>query len=203
VVEIAYSDGNIEVIGPMTVARPGRYAIGSRVQLLSLDPVSAASWLGIPLALLTDQVVALDDLDKAIAEPLAEGFATGRIADLLHSPQPGHPRRDARADHAVSLLARGHAVSRTAAAVNLGERQFARWFTERTGMQPKRFQRIVRVRRALLAAKQGQSLADIAAHCGFSDQAHLNREVKAFTGEAPRAILPNVGNVQDVAVPLG
>lgn len=201
-VEFAFIDGRIDVIGPMTVARPGRYAIGGRVQLLSLDPIIASSWLGVPMALLADRVVNLRDIDPSIAEKLAESFANGRVADQLARAFAAL-EPDARAAHAAALLARGISVSRTAAAANLGDRQFTRWFHQRTGMHPKRYQRVERVRRAVLVAKQGQPLAAAAADAGYVDQAHFNRDVNALIGAAPRTILPNVGNVQDLAVPLG
>jgi AraC-like DNA-binding protein len=202
-VELACVDGHIDVIGPMTVARPGRYAIGSRVQLLSLDPITASSWLGLPLALLVDRIVSLRDIDATIANNLSDGFANERIADLLIAEAFANIRPDARAGRAATLLARGESVSRTADDVDLGDRQFTRWFHQQTGMHPKRYQRVARLRRALLAAKQGQPLAAAAAFSGYADQAHFNREVNALTGGAPRTILPDVGNVQDVAVPLG
>ncbi len=201
-VEFAFVDGHIDVIGPMTVARPGRYAIGSRIQLLSLDPIMASSWLGLPLALLTDRVVRLGDIDSTIVDHLADRFARGRISDQSMAGAFADLRPDDRAGRAVALLTRGHSVARTADAVNLGDRQFSRWFHHQTGMHPKRFQRVIRLRRALLAAKQGEPLAAVAADEGFADQAHFNREVRALTGGAPRTILPDVGNVQDVAMPF-
>ena len=202
-VELACVDGRIDIIGPMTVARPSRYAIGSRIQLLSLDPVTASSWLGLPLAVLTDRTVSLRDIDAAMADKLADGFANQRIADLLIAEAFADLRLDARADRAALLLARGVSVSRTAEAVNLGDRHFTRWFHQLAGMPPKRYQRVARLRRALDAAKQGQPLAAVAACAGYADQAHFNREVNALAGGAPRTILPDVGNVQDAAVPLG
>ncbi|WP_404366038.1 helix-turn-helix domain-containing protein [Sphingomonas sp. MMS24-J45] len=202
-VEFACVDGQIDIIGPMTVARPSSYAVGSRVQLLSLDPVTASSLLGLPLALLTDRIVHLGDISSTIVDQLADGFAEGRIADRLMPQAFADLRPDARAASAASLLAKGRSVAQTAGAVNLGDRQFTRWFHRQLGMHPKRFQRIVRLRRALLAAKQGEPLAAVAADEGFADQAHFNREVRALTGGAPRTILPDVGNVQDVAMPLG
>lgn len=202
-VELACVDGQIDVIGPMTVARPGRYAIGSRVQLLSLDPITASCWLRLPMALLTDRIVGLVDIDPTMADDLADGFASGRMTDRSMGRRFADLGPDPRADRAAWLLARGHSVSHTAGAVNLGDRQFTRWFHQQTGMHPKRYQRVERLRRALHGAKQGQPLAAVAAYAGYADQAHFNRDVHALTGGAPRTILPNVGNVQDLATPSG
>ena len=42
---------------------------------------------------------------------------------------------------------------------------------------------------ASLDASRNVSLADIAAHAGYADQAHLSRECKAVTGQTPGAFL--------------
>lgn len=195
-VDLAWIDERIDVIGPMTVGKASRYAIGKRVVLLSLDPVSASSWLGAPLELLRDRVVDLRDIDAKLFSPMAEHFAADNVADLLMPSGTTLRRPVSRGERAVALLTKGASVAHVARAVNLGERQFTRWFHQFSGLQPKRFQRITRLRRAVLAAKGGGTLAQVATASGYTDQAHFNREVKALTGSAPREILPNVGNVQ-------
>ncbi len=202
-VELACVDGHIDVIGPMSVARPGRYAIGSNVVLLSLDPITASSWLGMPLTQLTDRIVGLCEINPRIDVELAHVFADQRTSDMFKAASLARSADDTRAAHAILCLTSGDSVSQAASAVNLGERQFTRWFRQRTGMHPKRYQRVTRLRRALLAAKQGHALAAVAADAGYADQAHFNREVNALTGAAPRTILPYVGNVQDLAGPVG
>ena len=42
---------------------------------------------------------------------------------------------------------------------------------------------------ASLEASRRISLADIAAHAGYADQAHLSRECKAVTGQTPGTFL--------------
>lgn len=202
-VELACVDGHIDVIGPMTVARSSRYAIGSRVQLLSLDAITASTWLGVPLALLTDRIVSLRDISSTIADRLTDSFTNELISDRLMMREFAVLKLDPRAHRAVALLTRGDTVSRTADAVHLGNRQFTRWFHQQTGLHPKRYQRIERLRSALLMAKDGQPLAAVAADVGYSDQAHFTRDARSLTGAAPRAILPNVGNVQDLTAQLG
>jgi AraC-like DNA-binding protein len=41
---------------------------------------------------------------------------------------------------------------------------------------------MLRLQRALAAARSGVSLADTAMRAGFADQAHLSREVRALAG---------------------
>ena len=202
-VDFAWAEGRIDVIGPMTVARPTRYQVGTPVVLLALDPIVASAWLGTPLDLLTDRVVDLRDIDAGLAGPLAERFAGGEVRDLV-SLAPAKPvGAAARAEVAASLLRRGARIAETAEGVNLEERQFSRWFHRLFGMNPKRFQRIIRLRQAMIEAKRGAALATAAAGAGYADQAHFSREARSLAGGSPKIILPNVGNVQDFGSPIG
>lgn len=92
--------------------------------------------------------------------------------------------------------AQGRPVGRVAETVGLCERHLERLFYEHAGLAPKIFARIVRFRRAVIAARRGVRLATAAA--AYADQAHFNRDVRDLTGCAPRSLLPNVGSVQDV-----
>lgn len=56
-----------------------------------------------------------------------------------------------------------------------------------------RFQRALR-----LVNHGGRPLADVATACGFSDQAHMNREFKAMSGRSPRQFVS-----ERVATPPG
>ena len=51
-----------------------------------------------------------------------------------------------------------------------------------------------RLRRAAEALKGGQTLADAATAAGFSDQAHLTRQMREMMGLTPAALLPIVRN---------
>jgi AraC-like DNA-binding protein len=50
------------------------------------------------------------------------------------------------------------------------------------GYGPKTLARMLRLQRALAAARSGVPLADTAMRTGFADQAHLSREVRALAG---------------------
>ena len=62
-------------------------------------------------------------------------------------------------------------------------------FHEEIGLPPKTVARIIRFDRALRLARKGPEggWADIAAACGFADQAHLCREFRDLAGETPTA----------------
>ena len=197
-VDLVWADERVTVIGPMRNARPTRLAVGSRALLPSLDPLIAATWLRMPLDLLTDQAVDLADIDRCAAAELEERFAGGRVGELVGSGRPG-----GRLALAASALTQGAQVAQVAERVGLSERQLARSFKRRLGLHPKRFARIARLRRAVQAAKSGAGLAHAAAAAGFADQAHLSREMKTLTGLSPRQALPHVGNVQDLGGVIG
>lgn len=184
--DLTWVDGEIDVIGPMSVARPSRYAIGARVLLLSLEPVTGAAWLGIPLNALTDRVVRLKDVSGARANWLEARFEAGTAGDLVGAgAQDG-----SRATVAMRALARGARVAAVAAHLNLSERHLTRSFHEHLGLHPKRFQRIARLRHAVAQAKAGLSLAEAAIAGGYADQAHFTREVRALTGATPVRFSP-------------
>jgi AraC-like DNA-binding protein len=78
-------------------------------------------------------------------------------------------------------------IDRLAQTTGLSRRQFERRFSERVGLPPRLFGRIVRFQRAFrhLGAESG---AAVAARCGYADQAHLIREIRRFAGQTPAAL---------------
>lgn len=102
--------------------------------------------------------------------------------------------------HACELLERvdTNAGARTAIAAArawLGERlrgtgEVRSNFRDAFGTTPKRYERILRFRAALDAlAVGGTSLANIAADCGYYDQAHFTNEFREHAGMTPTAFL--------------
>jgi AraC family transcriptional regulator len=73
-----------------------------------------------------------------------------------------------------------------ASRVGLSVSYFARAFKRSFGCSPHRFLMRRRVERAqYLMLKSGAPLAQISIECGLSDQAHLSRVFRRFTGESP------------------
>jgi AraC-like DNA-binding protein len=65
----------------------------------------------------------------------------------------------------------------------------SRGFRRVFGISPVSFRARTRTLKALsLIDGKGGALADIAAACGFSDQAHLSRDVRRLTGDTPRRL---------------
>lgn len=82
-------------------------------------------------------------------------------------------------------------VEQWAQAVCLSKKQFGRLFTSYVGATPKAFLRIIRMQRALhlLAQSPGLPLAQLAYAAGFSDQSHLIKEFRFFSGYTPTQYL--------------
>lgn len=77
-------------------------------------------------------------------------------------------------------------IQALAEAVGLGAWTFARHFRAATGRAPHAFvidQRVERARRLLISGDL--AIKEIAGHCGFSDQAHMTRVVRARLGATP------------------
>jgi AraC-like DNA-binding protein len=145
-------------------------------------------------------MVTLDDLeDRAIASlrerlgaerswrrrfQIAEGVVLGRLAE-------------GRAVSAATAWAYGR-ILETGGAVRVGaiadrlewsRKHLAARFREEVGMSPKMIARIARFNRAQVMAGSGGEggWADVAAACGYADQAHLVREFSEFAGVTPGA----------------
>ncbi|MEO8359629.1 MAG: helix-turn-helix domain-containing protein, partial [Vicinamibacteria bacterium] len=85
------------------------------------------------------------------------------------------------------------AVELTALAdvLHLSARQFRRRFEFAVGLPPKRFSRLIRFQRVFEQKREGDARAwsQVALDCGYYDQAHFNRDFKAFTGVRPKDIV--------------
>lgn len=78
----------------------------------------------------------------------------------------------------------------------LSKRQFQRIFQNYIGCNPKEYMRIVRFNKVLhiLTTQKITNFAQMAQEFGYSDQSHLIREFKAFSGYTPLDFLtPDVG----------
>lgn len=159
-------------------------------------PGRAHRVLGLPASELLDQRVDIVDLWGA-----AEG---GRLTrQLLDEPRRlaavvakrlarSRFEPDSLVDEAVRrLLAGGPRVSAVVGDLPVSERQFRRSFTTSVGYGPATFLRVARLQRArdLALARPAVTLAELAFAAGYTDQAHLSRDVKNLTGATPSQLL--------------
>jgi len=165
------------------------------------EPYAAGRLLRLPCNLLYNREVAAEDLgDKSLSELSRSILETENDEDCINLIESWLLRRisDSSSDlntervrGAVREMNRNPFVSlpKLAEATNLSRKQFSRIFSDMLGMNPKEFYRIVRFQRALKIMQDkiatADHFSDIAYACGFSDQSHMIREFKTFSGMTP------------------
>lgn len=190
--DLIWNGDRLVVAGPDTAARwndcePGTHYVGLRFHY-GIGP----SLLDVPASDVLDRSPALDDVwaarparrlgEQVADDPVAAltAWLTDRAADRVTDPIG--PRVHAMAERSVP-------VARMAGRLGLSERQLHRRCLPVFGYGPRRLARILRLNRALDRAGAGRPLAQVAADCGYADQAHLCREVLALTGTTPTELL--------------
>jgi AraC-like DNA-binding protein len=79
-------------------------------------------------------------------------------------------------------------------AFSISERQFERRFAQTVGLTPQVYLRVHRFNAAirLIKTKRFARLTDVAAALNFTDQSHLIRDIKAFSGMTPTSLSQKV-----------
>lgn len=160
-----------------------------------LRPGACELLLGVPADRLAGRHTPLSDLWGAKAEA-----ARARIAE---APTPAaqldafeaillEQRPRLRAVHpAVAAALHGFSVGTSVAEVvrdaGLSHRRFIEVFRRSVGLSPKLYCRVQRFTRVLdrLCHERRLGAIELALAAGYSDQAHLNREFREFTGVSP------------------
>jgi AraC family transcriptional regulator len=129
------------------------------------------------------------------AASLANLLAVHLIRHVLAPPIPAHgrdgtlPRGRLRAvvEYIEEHLDAGPSLDEMAAVARVSAYHFARQFKTATGLPPHQYVIARRVERARQILQEGTdlSLADVAAHAGFSDQSHFSRHFKRLVGVTP------------------
>ena len=199
--DVLWWSDRLVVAGPDTVAHRPDVREGEAVVGLRFDPGVLPTLLGMPATELTDQRVALTDLWGTARTRRLEGDLAGLVdpravesavvaALRSHDGHPGalavptHARR-----HLVAQIASGRSVAALAAETGWSERHLLRRSRELFGYGPAVLRRVLRLQRALGSAGAGRPLAQVALDAGYSDQAHLSRDVRALTGTTLRSLV--------------
>lgn len=199
-VDLVFSEGELVIAGPDTAsvelcAEANRSFVGVRFRA-GVAPVA----LGVPANALLDQRVAARDVlgsgISRLSEELARAPSARQGAQLLAAAATTWLRDqapDALVIGAVSALGQRDAdwtVSTLAAVLGVSERQLRRRFVAAVGYGPKLFERVLRLRRFISAAKgPGPALAALALDAGYADQSHLTRECRELSGLTPAQLL--------------
>lgn len=169
---------------------------------VNFTPLGAYQFLHLPMHQLANRVIALDDL---------LGLGARRLVERLRET-PSWEARFALLDAFISTrLAEGRAptagitwawhtlhkangclgIGALAAELGWSQKHLITQFHEQIGLPPKTLARILRFAHALrhLEHSNGVRWSEIALDCGYYDQAHFNRDFRAFTGRAPADFL--------------
>lgn len=166
------------------------------------QPYAAKAFLKTPLSLFCGLDVSMEDVDDVELSDLAkkvedtpEDDACIRSIEefLLHRLTALPDFHLKRVSSALSEINRQPqtSISRLAEVACCSTKQFGRVFMEYVGTTPKDFMRIVRMQRALykIQCNPALPLVQVAYECGFTDQSHMIKEFKLFSGYTPTEYL--------------
>jgi len=100
-------------------------------------------------------------------------------------PSPDPPRVALMKERLAADLTEPLSLSALAADVGLSPFHAARLFAQATRMPPHAWRNQLRLQRALAPLREGVSVAEVAAACGFTDQSHFTRHFRRMFGVPP------------------
>jgi AraC-like DNA-binding protein len=166
------------------------------------QPLGLHAVLGVTAAELARGAVAFSDLCSRDAPELMERLSSTpdwrarfAILDEVFTRRLTPAKGSLLVAHAWRQLAATHgrcSVESLAQDTGWSRQHIADRFRSELGVTPKTAARIFRFERACgLISNLRQPLADVAAACGYADQAHMTRDWSAFTGTSPKAWIAN------------
>jgi len=189
-------DAMLVIATPFTLPRfteikPNQGFIGVR-----LKPVAMRTFLEIPKGVEVSGVLKGESAVRCLRKGRDLTFSCNSFSSLLL--EINRYILSARLVHDSSLVpdaikiiddSKGQAtVSQIAKLTGACERTLRRNFQQLVGLPPKAYAATVRLHNALnLLSNDLEKMAVIAAECGYSDQAHMVRAFKGFTGHTPAA----------------
>ncbi len=195
-IDVVWSEGEgARIVGANTTAflvsvTPGARVVGSR-----LRPGAGPPLLGVAAEGVCDARCALEEVwgrdgARLVAEldDRADPVAVLRGALLARAARAERP--DRLVAEAVWRLEQPMiAVSQVAGELGVSERGLRRRVSAAVGYGPKRLARVLRLLRALEAARAGGELARVALEAGYADQAHFANDCRELAGVSPSIAL--------------
>lgn len=206
-VDVLLMNGVPIVVGPWTQAFVADLPPGTNILAARCHPGLASSLLGVPASELLNRTVQLcevwgsagtDGFARAAEEKTLQARIRAMEAALLRRVQDAWP-----VDHATRAAIRWMAqrpngrVEQLSEWLGMSSRQLQRRFVISAGYGPKMFQCVLRFQRLLNQAHRAgtrRTLADLAANAGYSDQAHMTREIQRFANCSPASVLRSVSS---------
>lgn len=186
------STGNLDMIVAVLQPYAGRFFLHQSANLFMNAKISTDDTSDIELKELANRII--EDYDDLNCIRKIEKFFIQRLYDI--------PDYEVKKWQTVQWLINNTIsvdITKLADVACLSERQFRRTFNENFGISPKQFLRTIRMQRALSLLEHTSDItfAQLAYSCGFSDQSHMIKEFRTFSGYTPEeyiAICPPVSD---------
>jgi methylphosphotriester-DNA--protein-cysteine methyltransferase len=169
----------------------------SAVVGVHFKPGGAFPFFGVPAGELHNARVPLDALwgsraARMVEEVLAASTPDAKF-DALERALLGAARTLTRhravgfALRELSMLPKQRTISELAVAGGISQRRLLEHFRDEVGMAPKLFSRVQRFQAVVQSVHPLRAVdwADVAASCGYFDQAHFIHDFRSFSGFAP------------------
>ncbi|MET9607118.1 helix-turn-helix domain-containing protein [Streptomyces sp. NPDC006512] len=182
------------VSGPRTVPALGVHAGAVHGLEVNMSPLGAYRLFGIPMVHFEEALVDLAEVlgpqGRHLTERLQALDGWPERFDLLDSVfaarLDGGPAVTPEVRGALARLwTDGGSLARATEETGWSPRHLRARFREQVGLPPKAVARLFRLQHALRRLAAGAAPARVAAACGYHDQAHFGRDVKAMTGLPP------------------
>lgn len=174
-----------------------------RIFAIRFRPWGVSRFSNVSMANMLDRAVPPSESFCEIGDQLVEGLSSAatdidrvKVADkllmsALQTCSPVEPRLRLLLDAAKGGRCSSAEMARTLA---VSDRSFSRLWHDVVGIQPRKFMQLMRFHTALELIDSGTRLSQVAADCGYSDQAHMARQIKKIAGLPPSALRRRLGN---------
>lgn len=156
-------------------------------------------FLRLPLAEMTDRIVALHDVWNGLAKELGQRLIEtcddrqriDLVEDFLLFMIRKHDiRPDTHVKNAVECIATNDgliSIEELSRQIGLGKRQLERKFALQVGVSPKLYTRIIRFQRIFRIIQRAEKYEwpEVLVDCGYYDQSHLIKDFRAISGRTP------------------
>lgn len=183
-------------------ARVLEYHQQTSTLLVKFTEAGAAAFLPLPPSELFNHTLAADEVvaghqAAALCEQLSAACDHRHRIALVENMLVSlidERRADALVGAAMEAIKRSTGnirIKELASTLYISQDPFEKRFRQVTGVSPKQFAEIVRLRSLIKDIASFKHLGAAAHAFGFFDQAHFIRSFKAFTGQAPKAFFRN------------
>lgn len=192
------------LMGIQDAYRTMRRDANSGMLAINFTEAGAGAFFKVPLHELYNIGVTLDLLVPAsvvsrLEEQIA-GAATAdekvRIADAFLFSLLGRQGRDPLIVAALEIIRDQQGIIRSEALAKqlcISPSRLEKRFRQAVGVSPKKFASMVRIESLIKSYQNNSLLTQLAYDAGYFDQAHFNRDFKAYTGLSPRQLFGDSG----------